>query len=177
MSRRIILVTGGARSGKSSFALASASDFPGRKAFVATARPSDDEMKSRIERHRRDRGELYDTYEEPLKVGSLLRKIEDRYEVIILDCLTLWLYNLISGGADIERETENLLESLSSLHRPGRIYIVSNEVGMGIVPADEMSRRYRDAAGSLNQRMAEVAHEVYLAVSGIPVKIKGAGGA
>lgn len=173
---RIIFITGGARSGKSGFALADASGIPGRKAFVATARPSDDEMKSRIERHRRDRGDAYDTYEEPLRVADLIRDIEGRYEVIILDCLTLWLANIIFEGLDTDRETDYLVDSLTGLHKPGRIYIVSNEVGMGIVPADELSRRYRDAAGFLNQRIAQAAHEVYMAVSGIPVKIKEAKG-
>lgn len=175
MSRRIIFVTGGARSGKSSFALADAAGLPGRKAFIATARPSDDEMKARIERHRRDRGDVYDTYEEPLNVGDLMKEIEDRYEVIILDCLTLWLANLMFAGADVERETEQLVGCLVAPRSAGSIYIVSNEVGMGIVPADDLSRKYRDAAGFLNQRIAEIAHEVYMSVSGIPVKIKGMG--
>jgi adenosylcobinamide kinase/adenosylcobinamide-phosphate guanylyltransferase len=176
MERKIIFVTGGARSGKSSFALADASGVPGKRAFIATALQSDDEMRSRIERHKRDRGDAYDTYEEPLKIGELLKDIEDRYEVIILDCLTLWLANLMLENADLDRATETLVDSIVTLRRPGRIYVVSNEVGMGIVPADEMSRRYRDAAGFLNQRIAEVAHEVYMTVSGIPVKIKESGG-
>lgn len=176
MIRRIIFVTGGARSGKSGFALADASGLSGRKAFIATAEPSDDEMRSRIERHKRDRGGDYDTFEEPLKIGNLMREIENRYKVIILDCLTLWMANLMFAGVDIESETQNLVESLLALTHPERIYIVSNEVGMGVVPAVEISRRYRDAAGFLNQRIAQVAHEVYMTVSGIPVKIKESGG-
>jgi adenosylcobinamide kinase / adenosylcobinamide-phosphate guanylyltransferase len=172
MERKIIFVTGGARSGKSSFALADASGVPGRKAFIATALPSDEEMRSRIERHKLDRGNAYDTYEEPLKIGELVKDIEDRYEVIILDCLTLWLANIMFENTDLDRGTKALIDSILNLRHPGRIYIVSNEVGMGIVPGDEMSRKYRDAAGFLNQRIAEVADEVYMTVSGIPVKIK-----
>jgi len=173
MGGKLVFITGGARSGKSSFALAEAARQGGGKAFIATARPSDSEMTERIKRHRDDRGDLCDTYEEPLRVADVIRSIEDKYDVVIIDCLTIWLANLLFSNADVEGEIGVLVECLKNVSHPMSIYIVSNEVGMGIVPDNEMARRYRDLAGFLNQRVAGIADEVFLLVSGMPVKIKG----
>jgi adenosylcobinamide kinase/adenosylcobinamide-phosphate guanylyltransferase len=173
MNRKTILVTGGARSGKSGFALDHASRIPGKKAFIATAEPNDSEMKERIKRHKRDRGEGWDTYEEPLKIALVIEEIEMRYRVIVIDCLTLWLGNLMLINADIDKEISGLIETLRSGQRTSSLYLVSNEVGMGIVPENEIARRFRDMAGFLNQKVASTADEVYMTVSGIPVKIKG----
>ena len=170
MYRKIIFITGGARSGKSSFAIAEASKAKGKKAYIATAEALDDEMKERIERHRKQRGNEWDTYEEPLEIGEVIKEIEGRFEVVVIDCLTLWLSNLMMTDNDIGKEIEGFVSSLSTIHCS--LYIVSNEVGMGIVPENEMARRFRDLAGMLNQRVAEIADEVYMAVAGIPVKIK-----
>ncbi len=170
MNKKNIFITGGARSGKSSFAITKASGFKGKKAYIATAEALDEEMEERIKKHKKDRGEDWDTYEEPLHISKVIEKIGDKYSVVLLDCLTLWLSNLIMNNMDIEEEINTFVCSLSAIHCP--LYIVSNEVGMGIVPENEIARRFRDMAGMLNQEVAEKADEVYMMVSGIPVKLK-----
>lgn len=167
---RRVFILGGARSGKSAFAIAEASALPGRKAYVATAQAFDDEMKVRIERHRRERPETWDTFEVPLDLSGLLMKIRDSHDVILIDCLTLWLSNLVLAGKDILQETESFVSSMTTVG--GSLFAVSNEVGFGIVPENEMARKFRDLAGTLNQRVAAVADQVYLIAAGIPIKIK-----
>ena len=169
---RIVLVTGGARSGKSNFALSEALKFTGEKAFVATAEATDEEMEERIKRHKRDRGGGWKTFEEPISIAPLVKEIDGRYPVIIVDCFTLWLANVMMSGLDAERETGRLIAALRALKK-SRVFVVSNEVGMGIVPENELARRFRDMAGRLNQKVAGIADEVYVTFSGIPVKIKG----
>jgi adenosylcobinamide kinase/adenosylcobinamide-phosphate guanylyltransferase len=187
MQRKIIFITGGARSGKSSFALKEASGINGPKAYIATAEALDDEMKKRIENHRRDRGDDWDTFEEPLKVSDTLSKIDNKYEAIVLDCLTLWLSNIMHQKKNpgfsnlyLEEKIKELVDAIKKSKDPSpvthhglRLYIVSNEVGMGIVPDNPLAREFRDLAGSLNQKVAEAADEVFLVTSGIPIKIKG----
>jgi adenosylcobinamide kinase/adenosylcobinamide-phosphate guanylyltransferase len=170
--RRIVFITGGARSGKSSFALSEALKITGKKAFLASAEATDKEMEDRIRRHRKDRGDGWKTFEEPTDLARLMREIDGRYAVIVLDCLTLWLANVMMSGLDAEKETGRLISALRALKR-SKVFVVSNEVGMGIVPENELARRFRDMAGQLNQRVAAVADEVFVTVSGIPVKIKG----
>jgi adenosylcobinamide kinase/adenosylcobinamide-phosphate guanylyltransferase len=190
-TNRIILVTGGARSGKSSFALAATSRLPGQRAFIATAEALDEEMSERIEQHKRQRGQGWDTYEEPINIGDLIEDLGSKYDAIVLDCLTLWLSNIMAGAQNkevstqtIEAEISKLLESLNRFRistgvSPGAgncfLLLVSNEVGMGIVPENETARKFRDLAGLLNRKIAELADEVYMAIAGIPLKIKGAG--
>jgi adenosylcobinamide kinase/adenosylcobinamide-phosphate guanylyltransferase len=171
---RTIFITGGARSGKSSFAIAEASRVYGKKAYIATAEALDEEMRQRIENHKRQRGDEWVTYEEPLKVADVIKKIEGKYSVIVIDCLTLWLSNIMHGCLNIKAEIEYLISSILTPHLP-LMYIVSNEVGMGIVPENEIARKFRDMAGVLNQKMAEVSDTVYMMVSGIPIKIKDKG--
>ena len=168
----ITLVIGGARSGKSGFALSGASAVNGNKAYVATAQAFDEEMKERIEKHRRERSSDWQTFEEPLALSGLLNKIGTEYDAIIVDCLTLWLSNQMMKNRDVMPEFEKFLSSIKSCR--GHIFLVSNEVGMGIVPGDAMSRRFRDLAGTINRRMAETADTVFLVTAGIPLKIKGA---
>jgi len=177
MSGKIVFITGGARSGKSSFALKEASSVPGRKVFIATAEAVDLEMKERIERHRTDRGTGWETYEEPLHVSKAIEETSHTYDVLVLDCLTIWLSNVMWADSDVHREIENLISSIKkfSCSSSATLFIVSNEVGMGIVPVNEMARKFRDLAGTLNQKVAEVSGEVYWTVAGIPVKIKGEG--
>lgn len=175
---RIIFITGGAKSGKSSLALKPASLYSGRKAYIATAEPLDAEMLQRIDRHKRQRGHDWDVYEEALKIGDTIKDIMDKYPFIVLDCLTLWASNLLTRQDDerfIEKELEEFISALNLFQNNygSQLIIVSNEVGMGIVPDNALSRRFRDIAGMLNQKVAEIADEVYLAISGIPVKIKG----
>ena len=172
LKQKVIFVTGGAKSGKSSFVLGEAAKHHGQKAFIATAEALDEEMKSRIEKHKGERGEGWDTFEEPLHISEAIEKLVGRYRVIVLDCLTLWLSNAMHRNADIELETENLLNTLRK--KPDAlIYIVSNEVGTGIVPENKLAREFRDLAGTMNQRVAGACDEVFMVVAGIPIKIKG----
>ncbi len=190
-SRKIIFIIGGARSGKSSFALKEASRFSGRKAYIATAEPLDEEMRDRIEAHKEQRGKDWDTYEEPLKISGLIKKIEDSYRTIVVDCLTLWLSNVLLSGLEItnaidhlrkvlagakcclsRKQITGLLSDRATGHVIPSIYLISNEVGMGIVPENEAARRFSDMAGTLNQEIADIADEVYVVVAGIPLKIK-----
>jgi len=174
---KITFVIGGARSGKSSFALREAEKISGPKAYIATAQALDDEMKERIRKHKDERGAGWDTLEEYLNVADLISEVSSKYGVIVLDCLTLWLSNLLCNNPDVKKEIENLTEALKSLSlgtcHLSQVFIVSNEVGMGIVPENKLARQFRDLAGMLNQKVAEVADEVYLVTAGIPVKIKG----
>jgi adenosylcobinamide kinase/adenosylcobinamide-phosphate guanylyltransferase len=176
MGFRTTFVIGGARSGKSSFALREAAKIEGQKAYIATAQALDDEMKARIRKHKGERGADWDTFEEPLKVPEIIADIKDKYSVIVLDCLTLWLSNLMCSNKDCSKKIDDLiavLENSKPETQNSKLFIVSNEVGMGIVPENELARRFRDAAGSVNQKVAEIADEVYLVAAGIPIKIKG----
>lgn len=182
---KIIFITGGARSGKSRFALEKANSMNGKKVYIATAEPLDEEMKERIKRHKEERGREWLTMEEPIKIPKLLRELKGECDVILLDCLTLWLSNMMLANKEelLTAEAEEFIKTLKDLQpsasslqpdlRPSALLIVSNEVGMGIVPENELARRFRDLAGRLNQRVAEIADEVYLVVSGITLKIKG----
>ena len=168
----VVFVFGGARSGKSAFALARASAMEGRKVYVATAQALDTEMEERIAKHRRERGSGWETIEEPLHLGRAVRGLAQTHDVAIIDCLTLWLSNLMGAGLPIEEAQEDLVQSFRSLTGSTRLFVVSNEVGMGIVPENEMARQFRDMAGRLNQRVAEEADECFLVAAGIPLKIK-----
>jgi adenosylcobinamide kinase/adenosylcobinamide-phosphate guanylyltransferase len=173
MTNKIYFITGGARSGKSAFAENLAKGVAGKRAFIATAQALDPEMAVKIEKHRKDRDKVWDTYEEPLAVAELLRKLSNRYQVVLLDCLTLWLSNVIAhaGGDDVV--TARSLELVAAIKDfGGSCIIVSNEVGLGIVPDNPLARKFRDFAGMLNQKIARAADEVYFTASGIPVKIK-----
>ena len=162
----MILIGGGARSGKSRYALEKARSIPGTRAFVATAQPSDDEMTARIRRHREERGSEFSTIEEPIDLPRVIA--ETKFDVLVIDCLTLWLSNIMFANKNSERELENAARSA-----PGTIIFVTNEVGSGIVPTDNaLSREFRDRAGILNQRIADVAQEVYLVVFGLPQRLK-----
>jgi adenosylcobinamide kinase / adenosylcobinamide-phosphate guanylyltransferase len=176
MGVKITFITGGARSGKSSFALKEAPPISGQKAYLATAETLDDEMKERVKRHKKERGEDWDTYEEPLRIADALSDLKSRYSVVIIDCLTIWLSNLICNNLDCYKEIAdfiNVLRNSKLKTQNSKLFLVSNEVGMGIVPDNELARRFRDLAGQLNQKVAEIADEVYLVTAGIPMKIKG----
>jgi adenosylcobinamide kinase / adenosylcobinamide-phosphate guanylyltransferase len=176
LRQKVVFVTGGAKSGKSSFVLKEAAKHGGGKAFIATAGALDAEMASRIEKHRRERGEGWDTYEEPIRITEVIKKIEGKYGAIVVDCLTLWLSNLMHADLDITQEIENLVGVLgnSGLRTPNSgLFLVSNEVGTGIVPENKLAREFRDLAGTMNQKVAGASDEVFMVVAGIPVKIKG----
>ncbi|MBI4824457.1 MAG: bifunctional adenosylcobinamide kinase/adenosylcobinamide-phosphate guanylyltransferase [Nitrospirae bacterium] len=165
-------ITGGARSGKSTLSITLASKIKGKKAFIATLKPLDSEMRLRVKLHKRQRGKGWDTYEEPIELGMLLRSLSSKYSSIVIDCLTLYLSNIMHKEMDIEKQIKELINAILIIRDSGsNIFIVSNEVGMGIVPENKMARRFRDMAGMLNQKVARIADEVYLVVSGIPIKI------
>lgn len=172
MEKKICFITGGARSGKSSFAEKRANKVSGNRAYIATAQALDAEMAAKIEKHKRDRGGIWDTFEEPLAVAELLKKLNNKYDVVLLDCLTLWLSNVMarSKDDDIHSRSDELVGAVAGFD--GVCIVVSNEVGLGIVPDNPLARKFRDCAGMLNQKMAQAADEVYFTAAGIPVRIK-----
>jgi len=169
---RIILLVGGARSGKSRYALQLGEKIQGRRAFIATAEPLDEEMEERIREHKLSRSRDWVTIEEPLNLVDTMAKINGFYDVILVDCLTLWLSNMLVKGSEslTRREIQRLKESIQALS--GVAIFVSNEVGEGIVPDNKLARTFRDINGWMNQIIAECASEVYRMMCGIPVKIK-----
>ena len=167
---RLTLITGGAKSGKSDFALEHAEGLGARRAFIATAQALDAEMRVRIEAHQKERGEDWVTVEEPLAVAQWLADNASKYDVVLVDCLTLWLSNTMFSDCDAEAESIELTDAMSGA--ACNVVAVTNEVGMGIVPGSSVGREFRDLAGRLNQLVAREADEVYLVVSGIPVRIK-----
>ncbi|MGD8562666.1 MAG: bifunctional adenosylcobinamide kinase/adenosylcobinamide-phosphate guanylyltransferase, partial [Desulfarculaceae bacterium] len=170
------LILGGAKSGKSSFALSLAEqgDYA-RRVFIATAEAKDPEMARRIQRHQAERGPDWSTLEEPLELVPALKKADRPDSILLVDCLTLWLSNLmtVSGLSQsrIEDRFEDLIQTLPNLQ--GDLILVSNEVGMGIVPGNALSRSFRDLAGGLNRRLAQVCQKVVLVTAGLPLVLKG----
>jgi adenosylcobinamide kinase/adenosylcobinamide-phosphate guanylyltransferase len=167
-----VLVLGGARSGKSSFAetLVEASGLP--RHYVATGRAFDEEMRERIAHHRAARsGRGWTTHEEPLDLVGLLRRIDAPARAILVDCLTLWVTNLMMEERDMVAEFAALAAFLPQAR--SRLVFVSNEVGLGIVPENRMARDFRDHAGRLHQMVAEKSAEVHFVAAGLPLKMKG----
>ena len=171
----VIFVTGGARSGKSNFALQLAEKLEGKRLFLATAEALDEEMGQRIQRHRKERENRWDTLEEPVYLGKALRPVLGLYKTILVDCLTLWMSNLLGKYPDQEERVTEIIDDFFSYigEFKGTLIVVSNELGMGIVPDNKLARIYRDQLGLLNQRMAERAEKVYVLFSGIPLEVKG----
>lgn len=166
----LTLVIGGARSGKSTFAesLVTATARPRR--YIATAEAWDDEMRARIAQHLQDRGSDWTTVEAPLDLAAALADARED-EAVLLDCATLWLTNHLLADHDLEREAALLIASLLTCKAP--VVVVSNEVGLGIVPDNALSRRFRDAQGRLNQRLAQSADLVVTVIAGLPLVLKG----
>ena len=171
---KLSLVLGGARSGKSRYAESLVSALPppwqARRTYVATAEPGDAEMTERIAVHRARRGASWRTIEAPRDLAGSLQAACDA--PVLVDCLTLWLSNLMLGGADIDAEMERLDHALAAAAAP--VVMVANEVGYGIVPEHPLGRRFRDMQGVLNQRIAARADRVVLVVAGLPLALKGA---
>lgn len=171
---RVMLVTGGSRSGKSAYALEAALEYENR-VFVATATATDEEMERRIAAHRAGRGERFTTVEEPLDLAGALGRVPSGTGVVLVDCLTVWLGNLMHEYGDKAVGFAEVDAFFGALERPSvDVILVTNEVGSGVVPGNAMARLFRDLAGSVNQRAAARADKVVLCVSGIPVVIKGA---
>jgi adenosylcobinamide kinase/adenosylcobinamide-phosphate guanylyltransferase len=167
----ITFVLGGARSGKSHFAEQLITDCGLERHYVATGRAWDQEMRDRIAQHRVDRGDLWTTHEEPLDLVGCLSSIDGENRAILLDCLTLWVTNLMMEERDMAAEFAALTTFFSGAR--ARIVLVSNEVGLGIVPENRMARDFRDHAGRLHQMIAASAAEVYFVAAGLPLKLKG----
>lgn len=181
LPNKLIFITGGARSGKSALAERFARELGGRVTFMATAVVTDDEMRLRIEHHKRHRPADWNTVEEPLALDDALRGLKGKTDVILLDCLTVWLGNLLHAGEDQAQPSENLQQKLLSRveellavirESPFSVVVVSNEVGSGVVPPYSMGRFFRDVAGWANQLIARQADEVWLSVAGLPLRFK-----
>ncbi len=174
---KLVLVTGGARSGKSSLAVRLAADLSERVCYVATCELRDDEMSERIRRHRAERPDSWRTIEEPVDVSGVIDGLDPgEWDVVLIDCLTLWVANMMGDlpPADFEQQAAERAAALAGACRrfAGDVIIVTNEVGSGIVPDNELARVFRDAAGRCNQTIGAEADEVYLTAAGIPVRIK-----
>ena len=167
------LILGGARSGKSRLAEKLASQSGMAVTYIATSQALDGEMNARIEHHRERRPEHWGLIEEPLALANVLREQAAADTCLLVDCLTLWLTNLLmlDDEACLQHEREALLECLAAL--PGRIILVSNETGLGVVPLGELTRRYVDEAGWLHQALAERCQRVVFSVAGLPMVLKG----
>src|SRR5690606_28052407 len=166
---KTILITGGARSGKSGIAETMALSLASHAIYVATAEAHDDEMSARIAAHRARRGPEWSTLAAPIDLLAALRASEGQGPRLV-DCLTLWLSNLMLAGHDWAAAGRALAAALPKVRDP--VILVTNEVGMGIVPDNLLARDFRDAAGQLNQRIAAAVDEVYLAVAGLPLRVK-----
>jgi adenosylcobinamide kinase/adenosylcobinamide-phosphate guanylyltransferase len=165
----LVLVGGGARSGKSRWALERARKRGGRLVYIATAEALDDEMSARIAKHRAERDSAFQTIEEPLDLARALRSADG--DAIVIDCLTLWLSNRMHASLDQTLDqTEDAIAAAAA--QKAEVIVVTNEVGCGIVPENALAREFRDLAGIMNQRFAEAADEVYWMVFGQPLRVK-----
>ncbi len=184
---KIILVTGGARSGKSSFAEQLCIDRNNSTAYIATSIPFDDEMKDRVKKHKDSRPQNWETYEIYKDIYSIIKDISNKHETVIMDCITLLVNNLMftydldldnASPYDINKMEDYIKKQIIMLFEEVKnteLYFVNvtNELGMGVVPANKLSRVYTDIVGRINQYIASISDEVYFVVSGIPMKIKG----
>ncbi len=169
--RKIVLVIGGARSGKSAFAEDLAAKSGLAKIYVATGQAFDREMSDRIDIHKARRGPEWENVEDPFDLTGVLKDAAGGGKTVLVDCLTLWVTNLMLAQKDVDAEADALLDLLPSLE--GEVIFVSSEVGLGIVPDNYMARAFRDHAGKLHQQIGVLADEVYFVAAGLPLKMKG----
>ena len=170
---KITFILGGARSGKSRYALEIAKDNGGRIAFIATCEPKDREMKKRAILHKETRPAHWKTFEEPLDPDLLLKKIDSKFDLVIIDCLTLLVSNLMFARFNESAVINKVNKMLGVLKKNmSESIIVSNEVGLGIVPENKLGRSFRDTAGRVNQTVANKSNEVFFMISGIPWRVK-----
>lgn len=172
-SPNITLVTGGSRSGKTAYSLERAMRYKNR-IYIATSEPFDDEMKDRISRHRKERGENFQTLEEPINLSEAIARIPEGTEVALIDCMTVWLGNLMHKLEPREYPCGPIQNFFQTLENPPcDLIVVTNEVGSGIIPHEAMTRTYRDWAGWLNQDVAKRSEHVVLVACGQPLALKG----
>jgi adenosylcobinamide kinase/adenosylcobinamide-phosphate guanylyltransferase len=167
-----VLVLGGARSGKTSHAERLAMRAGERPAYLATAEALDTEMAERVRTHQQQRHGRFATIEEPIALSTALTRAAREHDVILVDCLTLWITNLLGANEDVAAAVEELVATLNDIAVP-RVILVSNEVGLGIVPDNPLARSFRDLAGSAHQRLAEICTDVHFVVAGLPMVLKG----
>jgi len=167
----VTLILGGQRSGKSRLAETLIEDAAGGGLYLATAEARDGEMTDRIAAHRARRGPDWDTIEEPLDILEQIREHASPNRPVLVDCVTLWLSNLMAAGRNPESEVESLAQGLTGLAGP--VVFVSNEVGLGVIPANALARSFADAAGLANQRLAACADRVVFTAAGLPLVLKG----
>ena len=167
-SGSIVLVLGGARSGKSRFAESLFDELKGHRLYVATAHGGDEEMRERILEHQARRGSGWQTIEAPLDIATPIAEAGN--QPVLVDCLTLWLSNLMTAEIDVGQATNGLCRVLAKTNGP--VVLVSNETGLGIVPDNALARAFRDHAGRLNQTIAAVADRVYFIAAGLPLTLK-----
>ena len=169
--KRVTLVLGGARSGKSAFAEKLVEAASPARLYLATGQAWDEEMRARIASHQTRRGAGWDTIEAPVELAQALKANARPDRPVLVDCLTLWVTNLMLGEHDIDAAFEGFAAAIPALDGP--VVLVSNEVGLGIVPDNAMARAFRDHAGRLHQSIASLADEVYFVAAGLPLKMKG----
>lgn len=171
-SKKIVLITGGARSGKSNYAEERAGAAGARRLYLATAEAKDEEMARRIAEHRKRRGEEWITVEEPIELSSQLLRYRGQVDCVLVDCLTLWLSNLLLRQDEkaATKRIDELVDALTLLDF--HLFFVTNEVGSAVVPDNALARKFRDLVGLANQRVAEAADEVVLMVAGLPMIVK-----
>ncbi|MEZ5691932.1 MAG: bifunctional adenosylcobinamide kinase/adenosylcobinamide-phosphate guanylyltransferase [Rickettsiales bacterium] len=167
---KITFIIGGARSGKSWHAEQIAISRGKKKIYIATAEPIDEEIKNRILLHQKRRGSEWITTESPIELPKQVENLSNSDNLLLIDCLTLWINNLLYNNKNVTRYTNNLIESLKKTQSD--VIIVSNEVGIGITPDNQIARQFRDYAGILHQQIAEISNSVILMVAGIPMVIK-----
>ena len=168
-----VLVLGGARSGKTGFAERLAMRAGERPAYLATAEALDAEMSERVKAHQEKRGPQFATIEEPLRLSAAIAEAAKTHDVILVDCLTLWITNMIIANQNVAGAVDELLVTLGAI-TTSKVILVSNEVGLGIVPDNAMARMFRDLAGAAHQRLAEICDDAYFVVAGLPMVLKGA---
>lgn len=167
-----VLVLGGARSGKTGFAERLAMRAGESPLYLATAQALDAEMVERVRMHQQERHKRFATLEEPLALATALKAAARTHDVILVDCLTLWITNLLGAGRDVAGAVDELVATLPMI-ASSRVILVSNEVGLGIVPDNAMARMFRDLSGAAHQRLAEICEEVHFVVAGLPMTLKG----
>ena len=167
-----ILVLGGARSGKTGFAERLAMRAGESPLYLATAQALDAEMAERVRMHQQQRHKRFATLEEPIALSTALRAAAKTHDVILVDCLTLWITNLLGANDNVAAAVDELVATLPQIE-DCKVILVSNEVGLGIVPDNAMARMFRDLAGAAHQRLAEICTEVHFVVAGLPMTLKG----
>jgi len=173
MAERHVLILGGARSGKTAYGERLAMRAGVKPAYLATAEALDGEMAERVALHQRERHGRFATIEEPVELAAAILRAARDHDVILVDCLTLWISNLLGAGVDVAAAVEDLAATLVQV-KTARVILVSNEVGLGIVPDNALARSFRDLAGAAHQRLAQICADVYFVVAGLPMVLKGA---